>query len=62
MEIERLLDEETKVCPECAETIKFKAKKCRYCSAQFDPAEVDKRVKARRDELAKKNGRKGEIF
>ncbi|MBW2602686.1 MAG: hypothetical protein JRE28_00010 [Deltaproteobacteria bacterium] len=54
MEIEKLLDEETKICPKCAETIKFKAKICRYCQTQFDPDEVDKQIKAHRDELTKK--------
>lgn len=54
MEIERLLDEKTKVCPECAETIKIKAKKCRYCQAQFDSEEVDRQVNAFREKLTKK--------
>ena len=60
MEIEKLLDEETKICPECAETIKFKAKKCRFCQAQFDSEEVDGQVETRRAELLSKE-REGKI-
>jgi len=58
MEIENLLNEETKICPDCAETIKLKAIKCRFCNKLFDPEEVGKRVDARRDELTKKMERK----
>ena len=53
MELEKILDEETKVCPECAETIKFKANKCRYFQTQFDPEEVARQVEERRSELSK---------
>jgi len=54
MEIDKLLNEETKVCPECAETIKFKAKKCRHCHAEFDHENVNSQVEARRAELLAK--------
>jgi tRNA(Ile2) C34 agmatinyltransferase TiaS len=54
MDIEKILDEETKLCPECAETIKFKAKKCRHCQAQLDPVEVDKLIETRHAELRDK--------
>jgi hypothetical protein len=57
MELEKILDEESKVCPECAETIKLKAKKCRYCHTLFDPEEVDRQVEARRAELLAKKKR-----
>lgn len=60
MEIKKLLDEETKICPECAETIKFKAKKCRFCQAQFDSEEVAGQVETRRAELLSKE-REGKI-
>ena len=60
MEIEKLLDEETKICPGCAETIKFKAKKCRFCQAQFDSEEVAGQVETRRAELLSKE-REGKI-
>lgn len=57
MEIDKLLTEETKICPECAETIKFKARKCRFCQAQFDPEMVAEQVEARRAELLAKKKR-----
>src|SRR4029079_2815589 len=31
-------DEATKVCPECAETVKAAAKVCRFCGHRFDAA------------------------
>jgi hypothetical protein len=34
-------DNETKVCPACAETIKLAAKKCRFCGEVFDPDKVE---------------------
>ena len=46
MDIEKILDEETKLCPECAEKIKFKAIKCRHCQAILDPEEVDKQIES----------------
>lgn len=33
--------EETKECPDCAETIKIKAKVCRYCGRKFSQDEID---------------------
>ena len=48
MEVEELLDQETKICPECAETIKLKAKKCRICGSELDPSEVQREVEARK--------------
>lgn len=47
----QFIEEETKICPQCAETIKFAAKKCRHCGAAFDPEEVDRQVAARRADL-----------
>jgi ribosomal protein L40E len=40
----RLLTEsqsEERVCPSCAEKIKLKAVKCRFCGYKFDPLEVN---------------------
>ncbi len=43
-----LLDQETKVCPFCAETIKFAAKKCRLCGSLLDADQVERELAARR--------------
>ncbi|MCL4500227.1 MAG: zinc ribbon domain-containing protein [Deltaproteobacteria bacterium] len=43
------LDEELKDCPQCAEKIKLKAKKCRYCGSVFDAAEVDREIREREE-------------
>jgi len=47
----QLLDQETKTCPHCAETIKLAAKKCRYCGEAFDPGQVEQDIAARRVEV-----------
>ncbi len=39
----QIADEE-KVCPSCAEKIKLKAIKCRFCGQEFDATEVEKQV------------------
>lgn len=43
----RLLENETKKCPTCAETIKLEALKCRFCGETFDPNEVKREVDQR---------------
>ncbi|MBW2014496.1 MAG: hypothetical protein JRI69_12040 [Deltaproteobacteria bacterium] len=53
MDIEEILNEETKLCPECAETIKLKAKKCRFCGEKFDPEKLRIEIETRRAELVK---------
>ena len=48
------LDQETKQCPHCAETIKLEAKKCRFCLETIDPDQVASEVAGRRTQLAAK--------
>jgi len=55
MNPDELLDNEVKICPECAETIKLKAKKCRYCHTTFDSSDVEKQIETRRAELTLQN-------
>lgn len=49
------LDQETKKCPHCAETIKLEARKCRFCGETLDPQQVGSDISARRAELAARN-------
>jgi hypothetical protein len=30
---------ETKTCPDCAEEVRFAARKCRFCGFRFEPSE-----------------------
>lgn len=45
------LDQETKQCPVCAETIKLEALKCRFCGDLLDPQAVARQVADRRAAL-----------
>lgn len=47
--IELRLENESRKCPACAETIKLQALKCRYCQERFDPKEVEALVAERRN-------------
>ena len=42
------LEDETKKCPMCKETIKFEAKKCRFCGHIFESGEVEREIEERK--------------
>ena len=48
------LDNETKKCPFCAETIKLEAIKCRFCNSNFDSEAVAEEIEHRRKQLEAK--------
>lgn len=62
-ELVELLNQETKICSECAETIKLKAKKCRFCGEELDPEQVAREVEGRRAKLSEEldKRRKGKL-
>ncbi len=47
------LENETKKCPVCAESIKLEAQKCRFCGEEFDPDVVEDLIKTRIAEITK---------
>ncbi len=49
------LDAATKECPDCAETIKIKAKVCRYCRHVFSQQNIDKELDVRLQRLTERN-------
>ncbi len=48
---EQILSMRTKICPKCAESIKFAAQKCRYCGEEFNPDQVAQAVSDLQDAL-----------
>jgi predicted RNA-binding Zn-ribbon protein involved in translation (DUF1610 family) len=42
------LENETKVCANCNNTIKLEAKKCRFCGHYFEPAEIEQQIEDRK--------------
>lgn len=46
------LENMTKKCPACAETIKLEAKKCRFCGEEIDPEEIERQLAIHRAEQA----------
>jgi hypothetical protein len=41
-----LLEDDSRVCPSCAETIKAAALKCRFCGESFSPLLITKQLEA----------------
>jgi hypothetical protein len=56
------IENETKKCPACAETIKLEAKKCRHCGEVFDKIDVDNQIEQRLAELKLKQQKSLEDF
>ena len=54
------LENPTKKCPACAETIKLEAKKCHFCGEEMDPEEVERQLKVHRAEIADAKAKKEE--
>jgi hypothetical protein len=57
------LENMTKKCPACAENIKLEARKCRFCSEEIDPEEIERQLAIHQAEQAeviekKKEGKK----
>lgn len=50
------VDNEVKKCPQCAETIKLEAIKCRFCNYEFDPQEVAESVNKKKNEIKRRAG------
>ena len=48
---DQFIDQQTKLCPHCAETIKLAAKKCRFCLETFDPDQVARDLAAHREKI-----------
>jgi hypothetical protein len=52
-ELEKLLGNEQKKCPSCAENIKLEALKCKHCGEVFEPSDIARQVEERKAKMKK---------
>lgn len=56
------LENETKKCTMCKETIKLEALKCRFCNHLFNEDDVNKEIDKRRDEYQAESNRRRDAY